>query len=85
MASVNCQLPKTVSSKDRANACKEEFDNKLYRSKVTSNICILKGEQVRTVGTKRLSYLNEKSYKYYKSIHLGIVCLIKHSQLRLER
>ena len=79
VVSIDRQLSKRVSSKDMANAHKEEFDNKLHLSEIASNICIPKGEQVQTVGTERLSSLNEKSYKYYKSSHLGIVHLIKHS------
>ena len=60
---------------------KEEFDNKLHLSEVTSNICISRGEQVQTLGTKRFMSLNEKSYKYCKSSLLDKICLIKYSHL----
>ena len=39
-----------TSSKDKSNAFKEEFVNKLHFSEITSNTYILKGEQVLTLG-----------------------------------
>ena len=85
LASVKCQLPERVSSKDKANARKEKFGNKLHLDEITSNVCISKGEQVRTLGTERLLSLNEKFYKFYKWSFLDISHLIKHNHLHPER
>ncbi|KAA0026294.1 cytochrome b561 and DOMON domain-containing protein [Cucumis melo var. makuwa] len=50
-----CLSPTTqkASSKDMANACKEKFGDELYLSKITSIICVPKGEQVWVYGTER--------------------------------
>ena len=85
LANAYCQLPERESSKNMANVCKEEFEDKLYLAEMISIICNSKGEQVWVLGAERLSPLKEKFYKHNKWNLLNLSRLTKFSHLHLER
>ena len=70
---------------DMADACNEEFGDKIHLGEITSITCDPKAEQVWVLGAKRLSPLKENYYKSCKQQLLDLYCLMKLSHLHPQR